>query len=163
MILLCWISDTRLNYGQTHGFRPVRLVLETFWDMCYSSEAYNRSDSAIFHSLSIPFKVSLDLLFTDSHLHCQGASRDLNQVLPDPAQANIFTRVCLLNLIYCILWASNVFVRGQAKRRQHVSLWERHQEVCVREMLNEQQVHTSIARREGQVAMTLLISRQQQA
>lgn len=59
--------------------------------MCSSSGACKRSDSAIFHSLSIPFKVSLDPLFTDSHLHCQGASRDLNQVLCGPAQANIFT------------------------------------------------------------------------
>ncbi len=88
---------TRLNSSRTHEFRPVRLVLETFWDMCSSSEAYGRNDTAIFHSLSIPFKVSLDLLFTDSHLHCQGASRDLNQVLRGPAQANIFTRVCVLS------------------------------------------------------------------
>lgn len=31
------------------------------------------------------------------------------------------------------------------------------------EMLNRQQVHTSVARREGQVAMTLLISKPPQA
>lgn len=92
------------------------------WDMRSSSAAYKRSDSASFHSLSIPFKVSLDLLFTDSHLHRQGASRDLNQVLCGPVQANIFTCVRLGRLNYCIPWVFTVFVRRPAERQQHVCL-----------------------------------------
>lgn len=94
------IFNKRLKYGKTHEFQPIHLVLEISWDMCCSSGAYKRSDSAISHSLSIPFKVSLDLLFTDSHLHCQGASRDLNQVLCGPEQGNIFTRVHVLELVH---------------------------------------------------------------
>lgn len=129
--------------------------------MCTSSGAYKRSDSAIFHSLSIPFKVSLDLLFTDSHLHCQGASRDLNQVLCGPVQGNIFTCACLMT---------------RASRESPLCLYEGQQKdscMCVcekdiktcasRKMSNGQQVHTSVARREGQVATTLLISRRPQA
>lgn len=113
-------------------FWPIHLVLEISRDMRSSSAAYKRSDSAIFHSLSIPFKVSLNLLFTDSHLLCQGVSRDLNQVLCGPVQANIFTCVRLGRLNYCIPWVSTVFVRRPAERQQHVCLWKRYQEVCVK-------------------------------
>lgn len=126
--------------------------------MCSSSGAYKRSDSAISHSLSIPFKVSLDLLFTDSHFHCQGASRDLNQVLCGPEQGNIFTRVHVSEPVHpvglrCVYMKASrktcVFVKKTSRRARQ-------------EMLNGQQVHTSVASREGQVALTLLISRRPQ-
>lgn len=160
----CCIFDTRLNYGRTHEFQPIHLVLETFWDTCSSSEAYNRSDSAIFHSLSIPFKVSLDLLFTDSHLHCQGASWDLNQVLHGPARVNIFTRVCLRSLIFIASRGPPLCLYEGQQKDDCTRVCEKDIKKCVsREMSNEQQVHTSVARREGQVAMTLLISKQPQA
>lgn len=111
---LATISNANLQISKPLGFSYVEFLTQGLipaghmnsslfaWflkpsETCSSSEAYGRNDTAIFHSLSIPLKVSLDLLFTDSHLHCQGASRDLNQVLRGPAQANIFTRLCVLS------------------------------------------------------------------